>query len=70
MGGLGLRDQPEGQAQAAVGAEGEGVGGPAPPAGLQQQQRAERVERGEHLGPRVAGRADQGVESELGHGRE
>ena len=69
VGGFGDGHQPEGDTEPGVGSEGEGVGGPAPPAGLEQQQRPERVERAEHSGGRVAGRCDQPVEAELGHGR-
>src|SRR5680860_618935 len=64
--GLGLA---LGLAQPRVGAQREGVGGPAPAAGLDQQQRGEGVKRRQDLGVRVAGRAHEGVQAQLGHGR-
>ena len=65
VGGLGQGDEAEQEAEAWVAAEREGVGGAASPGALEQQQRPERVERGQDLGARVAGRSDQGVETKL-----
>ena len=68
VGGLGQSGQAEHQAEPGVGAEGEGVGGPAPPGALEQQQRGERVERGQHLGSWVVDPGDQPGDAELDEG--
>jgi hypothetical protein len=70
VGGLGQREKSQREAEPRVGAERERVAGPAPPAALEHQQRGHGVERTEHLGARVVGRADELIEAELDHRRE
>ncbi|MGD0781486.1 MAG: hypothetical protein ABSA30_01360, partial [Candidatus Aminicenantales bacterium] len=54
--------------EAGIGAERETVRGPTPPGAFEQQQRGQRVERGEDLGAWVVGAGHQGVEAELDEG--
>ncbi|OYV64070.1 MAG: hypothetical protein B7X07_07305 [Actinobacteria bacterium 21-64-8] len=68
VGGFGDSGQADRQAETGISTQGEGVGSPALSAGLDQQQRGEGLERGEHRGARVTGVGYQRVDAELDEG--